>query len=225
MIEARLLRRYKRFLADVELDDGEVRTVHCANPGRLIGCQEPGSRVLLRDSGNPARKLRWTWHAVRVGRAWVGVDTALPNRVVREAVEAGRIPELAGYESVRAEVAYGERSRVDLLLERGSEKAWVEIKCTTLARERVAQFPDAVTARGLKHLGELSARVAAGERSVQFFFVARPDVDRFQPADDIDPAYGAGLREAAAAGVELLAYRSRINAKEVVLGERIEVEL
>ena len=225
LVEGRLLRRYKRFLADVELDDGEVRTVHCANPGRLIGCKEAGSRVLLRDSENPRRKLRWTWHAVRVGRSWVGVDTALPNHVVREAIEAGRVPELSGYDELKAEVPYGENSRVDLLLSRGEERAWVEVKCTTMARGRVALFPDAVTARGLKHLGELSARVAAGERAVQFFLVARPDVERFRAADDIDPAYGAGLRAAARSGVEVLAYASRVHRTGWDIGRPLEVDL
>ena len=220
-----MLRRYKRFLADVELDDGEVRTVHCANPGRLIGCQEPGSRVLLRDSENPKRKLRWTWHAIQVGRSWVGVDTSLPNHVVREGIEAGRVPELSGYDELETEVPYGENSRVDLLLRRGEERTWVEVKCTTMARGRVALFPDAVTARGLKHLGELSARVTAGERAVQLFLVARADVERFRPADDIDPAYAAALRTAARSGVEVLAYASRVRRNGWDIGDPLVVDL
>jgi len=225
ILEGRLLRRYKRFLADVELENGQVVTVHCPNTGRLLGCQEPGSRVLLRDSENPARKLRWTWQAIRVGRIWVSVDTSLPNHVVREAVEAGSIAALSGYDSVRSEVPYGAGSRADLLLQRGDERVWVEVKSTTLRRGDTGLFPDAVTARGTKHLRELARAVQQGDRAVQFFFVGRPDVSSFRPADDIDPVYGAALRESAAAGVELLAYTARVRRDNIRLENPIPIEL
>jgi len=225
-IEGKLVKRYKRFLTDVELPSGEVITVHCPNTGSLLGCQEPGSAVLLRDSGNPARKYRYTWQAIRVGRTWVNVHTGLPNALVGEAVRDGLVPELLGYDGVRREVPYGENSRIDLLLEGADgRRCYVEIKSTTLARGDVALFPDAVTARGRKHLGELQGVVRAGQRAVQFFLVSRGDVRRFRPADEIDPAYGAALREAAAAGVEVLAYAARVGRRELSLGKRLAVEL
>jgi len=225
MLEGRLVKRYKRFLADVELADGSVITAHCPNPGSMLGCSKPGSRVVLRDSQNPARKLRYTFQSILVGRSLVNVDTALPNDVVHEAIEAGRIPELAGYDEIRREVNYGERSRIDLLLLREDEECYVEVKSTTLARGRTALFPDSVTERGRKHLGELQAMVRAGKRAVQFFFVSRSGMSRMAPADDIDPAYGEALRAAAAGGVELLAYTSRVRPDRIDVHRRIPVVL
>ena len=225
-LEGRLLQRYKRFLADVELDDGTVVTAHCPNTGSLLGCKEPGSRVVLRDSQDPRRKLRYTFQSIRVGRSLVNVDTALPNAVVADAVARGAVPELAGYASLRREVAYGRGSRIDLLLENeGRPRCFVEIKSTTLARGRTALFPDAVTERGRKHLGELADAVRAGDRAVQFFFVSRGDVARFAPADDIDPDYGRALRAAAEAGVELLAYSARVRPDRLELARRLSIEL
>ena len=224
MLEGRLVRRYKRFLADVELEDGSVITAHCPNTGSLLGCAEPGSRVVLRDSQDPGRKLRYTFQSIQVGRSLVNVDTSLPNDVVREAVEAGRIPELAGYDELRREVPYGDASRIDLLLTRGGEKCFVEVKSTTLVRGRTALFPDAVTERGLKHLGELERVVRGGQRAVQFFLVSRSGVSRFAPADDIDPAYGEALRRAEGAGVEVLAYTSRVRPDRIDVHRRIPVE-
>jgi sugar fermentation stimulation protein A len=225
-LEGRLLKRYKRFLADVELDDGTVVTAHCPNTGSLLGCKQPGSRVVLRDSQDPRRKLRYTFQSIRVGRGLVNVDTALPNAVVADAVARGTVPELAGYASLRREVAYGRGSRIDLLLEDpGRPRCFVEIKSTTLARGRTALFPDAVTERGRKHLGELADAVRAGDRAVQFFFVSRGDVARFAPADDIDPAYGQALRAAAEAGVELVAYSARVRPDRLELARRLSIEL
>ncbi len=226
MLEGRLIRRYKRFLADVELPDGSVITAHCPNTGNLLGCQEPGSRVVLRDSQNPKRKLRYTFQSIQVGRALVNVDTSLPNAVVGEAVERGRIPELAGYAGARREVPYGRGSRIDLLLTSAAgELCYVEVKSTTLVRGQTALFPDAVTERGRKHLGELVSMVREGHRAVQFFFVSRAGVRRFGPADDIDPAYGEALRSAASQGVELLAYSARVRPDRLEIHRRIPVEL
>ena len=236
-LAGRLVRRYQRFFAEIELDGehaGHCSTLvaHCPNTGSLLGCLAPGSQVWLRDSGNPARKLRFTWQAVRVGRTWINVDTALPNRVVAEAVAAGRVPELAGYARLRREVAYGRGSRIDLLLEddaRGS--CHVEIKSTTLVDSTslvdgtTALFPDAVTARGTKHLGELARLARAGKRAVQFFFVNRADVERFRPADAIDPEYGRALRRALAAGVELVAWSARVEARRLELLRPLAIEL
>lgn len=226
-LEGRLKRRYKRFFADVELDDGTVITAHCPNTGSLKGCLDEGNPAVLRDSQNDKRKLRYIFAAVRVGRTLVNVDTSLPNHVVREAVEADKVPELVGYDEVRSEVKYGENSRIDLLLSKagGAELCYVEVKNTTLAEGKTALFPDAVTERGRKHLGELTNMVRAGHRAVQFFFVSRSDVTRFRPADDIDPAYAEALRAASAAGVEVLAYSARVRANSLAVAKPLEVEL
>lgn len=206
----RLRRRYARFLADVELVDGRELTVHCPNPGSMLGLDSPGSEVLVSDSENEKRKLRWTLELVRPSRSWVCVNTARANQVVAEALAAGRIPALAERGAARAEVKYGEGSRADFLLEGPCGRTWVEVKSVTLARGRTARFPDSVTARGLKHLRELAGRVAAGDRAALLLLVARGDCRAFEPAEDIDPAWAAGLREAAAAGVEVLVHRARV---------------
>jgi sugar fermentation stimulation protein A len=225
-LEGRLLRRYKRFLADIELADGSVVTAHCPNTGSLLGCTTPGSRVILRDAGEGRRKLRYTFQSIAVGRSLVNVDTSLPNAAVLEAIQRGRIPELAGYDRARREVRYGARSRIDILLERqGGERCYVEVKSTTLARGRTALFPDAVTERGRRHLEELARMVAQGHRAVQFFFVGRCDVARFAPADDIDPAYGRALREAVLAGVEVLAWAAVVRPDRLEPRRPLPVEL
>ena len=225
-IQGRLKERYKRFFADVELPDGEIVTAHCPNTGSLMGCKEAGRPVWLRDSHNPARKLRLTWQAIRVGSAWVNVDTSLPNRVVAEAVERGQVPALDGYAALRREVPYGDRSRIDLLLEDPARPpCYVEVKSTTFTSGRSALFPDAVTERGRKHLGELIEVARRGARAVQFFFVNRTDVACFRPADQIDPLYANALRDAAEAGVEVLAWTARVTPRQLVLDAELPVEL
>ena len=225
-LEGRLRRRYKRFLTDVELPGGEVLTAHCPNTGSLLGCLAEGSRVWLRDSHDPRRKLRYTWQAIEVDGTWVNVDTNLPNRVVHDALAAGEVPGLDRYAQAKREVPYGTRSRIDVLLtaEDGA-RCYVEVKNTTLVEDGVARFPDAVTERGRKHLGELTEAVAAGERAVQFFFVSRADARVFRPADDIDSGYAAALREAAAAGVEVQAWGARVGARELLLDRPLRVDL
>jgi sugar fermentation stimulation protein A len=225
-IRGRFVRRYKRFFADVELDDGTLITAHCPNTGSLLGCLEPGRAVILRDSGDLERKLRYVFQSIRVGRGLVNVDTSIPNSAVHDAIRRGRVPELAGYDEIRREVPCGTNSRIDLLLSRGTgELCYVEVKSTTYAIGRDAAFPDAVTERGLKHLRELGRMAAEGHRAVQFFFVSRRDVDRFRPADEVDPAYGRGLREAARSGVEVLAYSTRVRRDSIELDRRLEVVL
>jgi sugar fermentation stimulation protein A len=201
-----LVRRYKRFLADCRLDGGEEVTAHVANSGSMLGLSTPGARVFLSRSTDPKRKLAWSWELVEVGGALVGINTGLPNRVVAEAIIDGRIPALAGYQILRREVAYGVRSRVDLLLEgEGRPPCYVEVKSVTLSRQAgLAEFPDAVTARGAKHLGELAAMVGAGARAVLVYLVQRGDCSAFEIAADIDPVYAAAARAAAEAGVETL---------------------
>ena len=223
--EGRLLRRYKRFLADVELPTGELVTAHCPNTGSLTGCVPQGARAVLRDSQNPKRKLRWTLQTVEVEGTWVNVDTGLPNALVAEAVAADRVPELTGYDGLRREVRYGEGSRIDILLERPGERCYVEVKSTTLAGGGLARFPDAVTERGRKHLEELARMAEEGHRAVIFFCVSRGDVERFAPADEIDPRYGEVLRRVLTQGVEPLAYSTLVEPGSFELGERLPIEL
>jgi len=220
VVEGVLVRRYQRFLADVELEDGEVRTVHCANSGSMRTCAEPGRPVRISDSGSSTRRLRWNLEQIRMGRAWVGLNTAVPNRAIEAAIARGGIPELRGYPSMRREVVYGRegRSRIDLLLEDGTRRCWVEIKNTSYRVGEEVRFPDSPTERGRKHLTELSDRVRAGDRAVLVFFVNRPDVEIFRPAHEIDPEYGAGLARAVESGVEVLPLRALLSREGVRVG-------
>jgi len=232
LVPGRLLRRYKRFLADIELATGGTITAACPNTGSMLGCCEPGSRVWLSQSDSPTRKYRHTWELVEVkprerGRpVVVGINTGLPNRLVAEAIASGAIDDLAGYATIRREVAFGEeRSRVDLLLESpGREDCYVEVKNVTAAvTDGVALFPDAVSERGARHLRELMRLKERGLRAVQFYCVQRGDVEEVRPADAIDPAYGRTLREALAAGVEVVAWRAKVTPRAIVLDRRIPV--
>ena len=225
LVEGRLIRRYKRFLADVQLADGVI-TAACPNTGSLMGCCEAGSRVWLSESDSATRKYRHTWELVEVGEVMVGINTGLPNALVGEAIGDGTIAELGGYATMRREVAFGaERSRVDWLLESPDRApCYVEVKNVTAAASRgVALFPDCVSERGSKHLRELMRLKKQGLRPVQLYCVQRGDVREVRPADGIDHEYGRTLREAIAAGVEVLAYRARVTPSEVRLAERIPV--
>ncbi|AJY69001.1 transcriptional regulator [Geobacter sulfurreducens] len=217
-----LIRRYQRFLADVRLEDGTVVTAHCPNSGSMKGCSQPGSAVFLSLSDNPKRRLAYTWELVMADGYWAGINTGLPNRLVREGIENGTIAELLGYERIRPEVRYGTNSRVDLLLE-GPGRCWVEVKNVTLVEGGTALFPDAVTERGQKHLRELMEVVRQGDRGVIFFVVQRGDGSAVAPADAIDPVYGRLLRQAVSAGVEALAYRALVTPEEIRLTERLPV--
>ena len=225
LVEARLLRRYKRFLADVEMAGGEFATVHCANPGRMLGLAEPGMRLLLSKSSSTTRKLAWSWELVEADGVLVGINTAHPNGLVAEAIAAGAIAELAGYDRLKREVRYGVNSRIDILLfGDGRPDTYVEIKNIHLSRTKgLAEFPDCVTQRGAKHLRELSAMVAAGHRAVMVYLVQRGDTREFTLARDIDPAYAAAFDLARDAGVEMLAYDCRVSAQEIAVNRRIPV--
>lgn len=225
LIPGRLVRRYKRFLADVELNGGGIVTAHCANTGSMAGCAVPGSRVLLSEARTPGRKLPYTWELVEVGDTWVGINTARANGVVAEALQGGRIPELAGFTGLRREVPYGRNSRIDLLLEGPDGPTHVEVKNTTLAEGDLARFPDAVTARGAKHMDELARVAGDGGRAAVVFLVHRSDARRFAPADAIDPAYGKALRRAAAAGVMVLPYGAHAGPDGVHVTERLPASL
>ena len=225
LIAGTLLKRYKRFLADVRLDEGAIVTAHTPNTGSMRGCAEPGSRVWLRDSGNPARKYPLSWELVQTAAGvMAGINTSLANHLAREGIENGVIRELAGYDRIRPEVRYGANSRIDLLLQGGGRPGcYLEVKNVTLVEAGTAYFPDAVTIRGAKHLRELTAMVEAGHRAVIFFCVQRGDAEEVRPADAIDPAYGQALRDALSRGVEALAYRAIPSIMEIALSRPLPV--
>lgn len=226
LLAGTLIKRYKRFLADVELDDGRVLTVHCANPGSMLGLIEPGSPVFVSDSQNPKRKLLYSLELIKAKGAWVGINTHLANKLAEEAILAERIAGLAGYSQIRREVKYGQNSRIDLLLEaKNRRNCFVEVKSVTLSRTpALAEFPDSVTTRGTKHLGELAAQVTSGARAVQLFVVQRDDCTSFSAAADIDPNYAQGLRSAQAAGVEIMIVACHICSQEIYILDEIPLE-
>jgi sugar fermentation stimulation protein A len=227
LIEGRLVRRYKRFLADVELADGSVVTSHCANPGAMLGLHAPGNRVWLSQSSDPARKLKYSWHLVEAdfGEGLpqiVGIDTSLPNRLAEEAITAGVIAELAGYGTLRREVRYGVNSRIDLLLgETDRKDAYVEVKNVHMMRRPgMVEFPDSVTSRGAKHLEELGAMVEAGHRAVMLYVIQMQGIS-FSLAPDLDPAYARAFAKARQRGVEALAYTCKVTLDAVTIDRRI----
>lgn len=226
LIRGILIKRYKRFLCDVRLETGAVVTAHCANSGTMLGVCDPGLEVWLSECDKPGRKLRYSWELVRVGDGLVGINTMHPNRLAEEAIRGGMIPELAGYPAIRREVRYGKASRVDLLLEGPAmPTCYVEVKNVHLKRGDAAEFPDAVTARGTRHLAELSEMVAQGARAVMLYVVQRTDCRRFGIAADIDPTYAAGLRRAMAAGVEVLCYGCRLAVDGISVDGRLPFAL
>jgi sugar fermentation stimulation protein A len=226
LIRATLLRRYKRFLADVVLEDGSEITVHCANPGSMLEVSVPGRPVLLSRSNNERRKLPHTWELIRLSRSWVGVNTLRTNALAEEAIRKHRITELGGYPQLRREVRTGD-SRIDFLLgDAGKPDCLVEVKNVTLTDGNgTAIFPDSVTVRGQKHLLELMTVVDSGRRAVMLFWINRGDCRGFSPADDIDPAYGRLLRQARDHGVEILAYRAKVTPKQVTADASIPIVL
>jgi sugar fermentation stimulation protein A len=207
----RLVQRYKRFLADVTLDTGETVTATCPNTGSMVGLTAPGSRVWVSESDSPTRKYRYTWEMIEAdlgkGPTLVGINTGHPNKLVTEAIEAGRLPTLAGYAGLKREQKYGRNSRIDILLEDEAKgRAYVEVKNVHMMRKAgLAEFPDSVTERGAKHLDELADMVREGHRAVMVYLIQRADARRFALAPDIDPAYSAAFERAKAAGVEMLA--------------------
>ena len=222
LLRGTLIKRYKRFLADVTLDptggnEGAMVTAHCPNPGSMLGLQEAGSEVWLSPARNPDRKLRYTWELLRCDDRLVGINTAHPNKLVEEAIQAGAIDELNGYPEMRREVRYGKNSRIDLLLSGGGRPdCYVEVKNVHLKRDPAgatgaAEFPDSVTKRGAKHLVELADIVAAGHRAVMVYVVQRQDCDHFKLAADIDPGYAEAFANARSAGVEAICYTCKIS--------------
>ena len=225
LVRGRLIQRYKRFLADIAPDDGgPAFTAHVPNPGAMLGLNTPGLAVWCSTSDSRTRKLPRTLELVEADGTLVGVNTQHPNRLVAEALAEGRIGELHGYAQVRAEVKYGEASRIDFLLtDPGRPPCYLEVKNVHfMRRPGLAEFPDCVAARSAKHLRELEAMVAEGSRAVVMFVVQREDCDRFQPAAEIDPLFAAGLEHAAEAGVEVLVYRCEMSVEAIRLARRIE---
>lgn len=222
LIEGILIERYKRFFADVKLNDGQVVTAHCANSGSMLSVKEPGSRVWLSPSPNPKSKLAWRWEMIEVDGAKVGINTMHPNKIVDEAIAEGLVSELKGYATRRREVKYGhENSRIDILLEEPG-LCYVEVKNVTLKRNGHAQFPDAVTTRGAKHLRELSEMVKEGHRAAMVYLAQREDCKEFSIADDIDPDYAKELVKAIKAGVEVLCYRCKLSQTGIFLDTPIK---
>lgn len=226
LIQGTLLKRYKRFLADVKLETGEEVTAHCANPGAMFGLKEPGSTVWLSPANNPKRKLKYSWELIETNdyniKALVGINTSHPNKLVEEAINDGTIKELSGYKTLRREVKYGENSRIDILLENNltnkdsRSTCYVEVKNVHLLRKKgLAEFPDSVTTRGAKHLKELSEMVKQGHRAIMVYLVQRPDVNEFSLATDIDKAYGEAFKNAKKAGVEAIVYKCSITKDEI----------
>ncbi|WP_300059123.1 DNA/RNA nuclease SfsA [uncultured Roseobacter sp.] len=229
LVPARLTRRYKRFLADCVLEgSGAEITAHCANPGSMMGLAEPGTRVWLEPNDDPKKKLKYGWRLVdHENGHFTGVDTSLPNKTLKAALEARQIPALADYGTVRPEVKYGTGSRIDFLLqEEGLPDAYVEVKSVTLSRSPgVAEFPDSVTARGAKHLTELAEMAKAGHRAIMLYLVQRTDSTQFTLASDIDPRYGAAYRTARAQGVETLCFGTNISRQGVDISDALDIRI
>lgn len=224
LVSGRLLKRYKRFLADIALDSGETITAHCANPGALLGGTTPGLRVWVSHQPSPSRKLGYSWHIVEMEGAFVGVNTSLPNRLAEEAILEGKIPELHGYENLKREVKYGQNSRIDLLLTSPTKPpCYVEVKNVHLKRGPAAEFPDCPTVRGAKHLQELEAMTQKGARAVMLYIVQRQDCSCLQFAADLDPHYATTAVHAFTHGVEALAYGCVVTPEGITVEKRLPV--
>jgi len=222
LIPGTLVKRYKRFMADVALETGEVITAHCPNSGSMQTCSQHGRPVYLSYHDNPKRKLKYTWEIIAMPNSLVGVNTQVPNRLVDKSIQAGIVKELQGYDQLKREVKASKGSRLDILLSKGdTDRCYVEVKNCTLVEDGVAFFPDAVTQRGRKHLVELQKLSASGCRCVMFFLIQRMDAEMFKPADHIDPAYGRELRLAAEHGVEILVYDVHMDLKTITLNRNI----
>lgn len=226
LFPGKLIKRYKRFMADVQLEDGSVVTAHCPNSGSMKTCLGENWPVLLTKSDNPNRKLAYTWELVHNHSCWIGINTHLANRLAAEAIGQGWIPELSGYDLLETEKKYGQNSRIDILLSSAGKKCFVEVKNVTLVEDDgFYKFPDSVTSRGLKHLGELSEMVKQGHRAVMLYAIQRSDGSTFKPAAKIDAKYAEGLKEAYKNGVEIIAYRAEIDPPKIELKHKVDFNL
>lgn len=226
LIQGKIIKRYKRFLADVELENGDIITAHTANTGSMKTCWEPGWSVLMSYHDNPKRKLKYSLELTNNGDTWIGVNTSLPNKIAIEGIANGTVKELKGYSTIKPEAKIG-KSRIDILLSNeGEDPCYVEVKNVTLLGEKnKGIFPDAVSTRGQKHLEELMGLVDQGIRAAMLYVINREDVKSFSPADDIDPRYGQLLRQASEKGVEILAYKCEVTPKEIKLAKKLPVKL
>ena len=229
LVRGTLIQRYKRFLTDVRLDDGRLITAVCPNTGSMMGLTTPGSTIWLSESDAPTRKYRFTWEMIEAdlgkGPSLVGINTGHPNKLVAEAIAAGRVKALAGYPGARREVKYGKNSRIDLLLECSDKgKCYVEVKNVHLSRKHgLAEFPDSVTERGTKHLAEMSDMVREGYRAVMVYLIQRAEARKLAFARDVDPNYGRAFDAARAAGVEAIALRCRLSTEEIVVDKDVPI--
>lgn len=215
------MRRYKRFKADVKLRNGHVVTALCPNTGSMASCSEPGRTVYLSRHFRPERKLKYTWEMIEMPASLVGVNTGIPNKLVKESIIRKKFSQFSDFDLIKSEVKYGSNSRIDILLEKNNNKYFIEVKNCTLMENNVCYFPDAVTSRGLKHLKELQREVHSGNRSFMFYLVQRMDVSRFEPASHIDPVYAEELKRAHKNGVEILVYDVKINKRSISINRQI----
>ena len=219
-----LIQRYKRFLADVKLDDGEKTTAHCTNSGSMKSCLEEGAEVYMTPVDDPKRKTKFTWEMIKINGSWVGINTNVPNRIAFEAVQNNKIEQLSGYDTVKREVTF-ENSRFDIYAENSQEKVFIEVKNVTLKDGKFARFPDAVTKRGKKHLESLMRVKEQGMRAVMLYVIQRKDIDIFAPAGDIDPEYAEILVQAFRKGVEIIPVQASVTPEEIKISNEIPFEL
>lgn len=224
LVHGTLIKRFKRFLADVRLDDGTEVVAHCTNSGSMKSCLENGAEVYLTPVTNPKRWTKFTWEMIKINGSWVGINTGNPNKLAFEAISTGKIPELAGYTNVKREVVYGD-SRFDVFAENDNEKCFVEIKNVTLKEGKYALFPDSATTRGQKHLKTLMEVKANGMRAVMLYIVQRTDVEVFAPAKEIDPDYAKILKQAVDAGVEVIVMHAEVSPGKIELTKKLPVEI
>lgn len=226
LIKATLIKRYKRFMVDATLENGETVTAHCPNTGSMLGLLEAGSTVWLSPAENPERKLKFTLEMIQTPTSLVGVHTGRPNKLVKQAIEQGQLKaHFPDIQSLKSEQKYGENSRIDLLIEESNRKCFIEIKNVTLKEDNAALFPDAVTTRGTKHLVELTNEVKSGNRAVMFYLVQREDCEHFNVAAHIDPTYAQELKNAMAQGVEVLAYTCTLSSERIELNQQLLVAM
>lgn len=228
LVRGRLIKRYKRFLVDIELESGKVVVAHCANPGSMMNLLLPDAEVWLSPASNPNRKLKYTWEMIRYEDTLIGLNTSLPNKIVEDAIQQDLVAEFTEYDSLKREVKYGENSRIDILLQSSNlPDCYLEVKSVTLKRpgngNNLAEFPDSVTVRGTKHLQELSGQVANGNRAAMFYLVQREDCNRLSIAGDIDPNYANAFIAARKAGVEMLCYGCSISPEAIKIRRKLEI--
>ena len=224
LTHGRLIKRYKRFLADIKLDDEREVTAHCTNSGSMKSCIEEGAEVYMTPVDDPNRKTKFTWEMIKINGSWVGVNTNIPNRIAFEAVQNNEIEQLSGYDRVKREVTF-ENSRFDIYAENSREKAFIEVKNVTLKDGNYALFPDAITKRGKKHLESLMRVKEQGKRAVMLYVIQRKDIDIFAPAWDIDPEYAETLVKAYRKGVEIIPVQANVTPEEIKISNKVPFEL